>query len=90
LSEAAQPFLHGFLELGLSLQVQSCTLTKLSPRNGIGSSHQLYAALSGLTLKGKKSGKVKAQVSYAAAAKHKKKSSPYRSQTILSTQLGKT
>jgi hypothetical protein len=39
----------------------------------------MYAALSGLTLKDKKSGKVKAQVSYAAAAKHKKKSYPYKS-----------
>jgi hypothetical protein len=90
LSEATQPFLHGFLELGLSLQVRSCTLTKLSPRNGIGSRHRLYVALSGLTLKGKKSVKVKAQVSYAAAAKHKQKTSRYKSQTIPSSQLGNT
>jgi hypothetical protein len=39
---------------------------------------------------GKKSGKVKAQVSYAAVAKHKKNSSPYKSQSILSSQLGNT
>jgi hypothetical protein len=56
-----------FPELGLSSQVQSCTLTKLSPRNGIGSRHRLYAALSGLSLKVKKSDKVEAQASYAAA-----------------------
>jgi hypothetical protein len=70
LSKATQPILHGFLKLRLSLQVQSYTLTKLSPMNGVGSRHRLYAPLSGPTLKVKKSGKVKAQVSYAAAAKH--------------------
>jgi hypothetical protein len=40
----------------------------LSPRSGIGPRHQLYAALSGLTSKGKKRDKEEARVSYVAAA----------------------
>jgi hypothetical protein len=40
----------------------------LSPRSGIGPRHQLYAALSGLTSKGRKRDKEATQVSYAAAA----------------------
>jgi hypothetical protein len=40
----------------------------LSPRSGIGPRYQLYAALSGLTSKGKKRDKEEARVSYAAAA----------------------
>jgi hypothetical protein len=43
----------------------------LSPRSGIGPRHQLYAALSGLTSKGRKGDKEAALVSYAAAAEYK-------------------
>jgi hypothetical protein len=43
----------------------------LSPRNGIGPRHQLYAALSGLTSKGRKRDKVAALFSCAAAAEYK-------------------
>jgi hypothetical protein len=39
----------------------------LSPRNGVGPRHQLYAALSGLSSKGRKRDKEAARVSYAAA-----------------------
>jgi hypothetical protein len=40
----------------------------LSPRSGIGPRHQLYAALCGLSSKGRKRDKEVALVSYAAAA----------------------
>jgi hypothetical protein len=40
----------------------------LPPRSGIGPRHQLYAALSGLTSKGRKGDKEVALFSYAAAA----------------------
>jgi hypothetical protein len=42
----------------------------LSPRSGIGPCHQLYAALSGLTSKGRKRDKEAARVSYAVAAEY--------------------
>jgi hypothetical protein len=38
----------------------------LSPRSGIGPRHELYAAFSGLTSKGKKRDKEEARVPYAA------------------------
>jgi hypothetical protein len=43
----------------------------LSPRSGIGPRHQLYAALSGLTSKGRKRGKEAALFSCAAATEYK-------------------
>jgi hypothetical protein len=54
-------------------RTQSRTLhtQSLSPRSGIGPRHQLYAALSGLTSKGRKRDKEAALVSCAAAAEYK-------------------
>jgi hypothetical protein len=62
----------------------------LSPRSGIGPRHQLYAALSGLTSKGRKRDKEAALVSYAAAAEYKQDISIKFPTPKLSTQLGTT
>jgi hypothetical protein len=73
-------------------RTQSRTLhtQSLSPRSGIGPHHQLYAALSGLTSKGRKRDKEAALVSYAAATECKQDISIRFPIPKLSSQLGAT
>jgi hypothetical protein len=71
-------------------QTRTLHTQSLSPRSGIGSRHQLYAALSGLTSKGRKIDKEAARVSYAAAAEYKQDISIKFPTPKLSTQLRTT
>jgi hypothetical protein len=89
LSEATHPLVIPSIGIVVVLGLVPCT-PKVDP-HGVGSRHQLYAALSGLTSKGRKRRKEAALVSYAAAAAEYKEDISIRFPTPkLSTQLGTT